>query len=147
MIAWYFDFPVAQRFGFVLYSQVMRDYELVLVLSTKLEKAPVEKLLTKIKKDLEGLGGKVDKEEDWGKKELTFRIKKEAEGIFLFWQITVEAEKVGQFEQKLKLEEQLLRYLLVRAEQKAKQKTVRSKETKEVKKQESRKVKTAKARK
>ena len=92
----------------------MRDYELVLVISGDQEAQ--DKLLAKVKKDLEALGGKIEKEEEWGKKELAYRIKRETEGIYFFWEIALPPEVVANFEQKLKLEEKILRHLLVKNE-------------------------------
>lgn len=94
----------------------MRDYELVLVISGDEENQVQDKVLAKAKKDLEGLGGKIEKEEEWGKKELAYRIKGKPEGIYFFWQIVLPPQAAANFEQKLKLEEKILRHLLVKNE-------------------------------
>lgn len=101
---------------------------MVLILSPNLEKDAQEKLFAKIKKDLEAAGGKIEKEEDWGRKELAYRIKKANEGLFFLWSLTVGPEKVFSFEQKLKLEEGLLRYLLVKKEEKKVKETKKKRE-------------------
>ncbi|MDO8551205.1 MAG: 30S ribosomal protein S6 [bacterium] len=93
----------------------MRKYELVLVLVP--DKEDAEKLVIKIKKELEGLGGKIETEEEWGKKTLTYRIKRLTEGFFYFYRVLIEPQVVAAFEQKVRLEEKVLRYLLVREEE------------------------------
>ncbi len=111
------DFPVALLGKFMVYFKRMRNYELCLVFSSKLGKEEQEKLLGKIKADIEKSGGKIEKEEEWGKRELAYRIKKEAEGIYILFFLKLPEEGVNTFEQRLKLEEKILRYLLVRSEE------------------------------
>jgi len=123
----------------------MHSYDLALVFSPEFESEAREKLVTKIKKVLADLDGKVEKEDEWGKRELAYPIKKSQEGFFLLWEISLPPQAVNEFDQKVKLEEGILRHLLVRTEAKsqpaaeAKTKvTVESKEKKEVKKEKSR---------
>ena len=94
----------------------MRTYELALILPPDLDSQEREKVLTKIKKDLEDAGGKIEKEEDWGSKELVYRINKETQGYFLLWWVDLPPEAIGGFESKLKLEAKILRFLLVKSE-------------------------------
>lgn len=90
---------------------MMRKYELTLVLKPKLTKESQKKLLEKIKKTLGK--GKILSTELWGKKELAYPIKKEKEGIYLFLELEYKAEKGGEIERNLRLEESILRHLLI----------------------------------
>lgn len=94
----------------------MRDYELVLVVWPDLGKEEKEKLLSKIKKEIGDVKGTVQKEEDWGKKELAYRIKRFSEASFCFLNILLDPSVVRKFEQKVRLEEKVLRYLLVQSD-------------------------------
>jgi len=90
----------------------MRKYELTLVLKSTLEKEAQDKLLEKTKKWAGK--GKILSTKSWGKKRLSYLINKEEEGIYLFLELELEPGKGGEIEKKLRLEESILRHLLVR---------------------------------
>ena len=94
----------------------MRLYELTLVVSPDITSEKQKSLITKIKKIITGLEGKVVKEEDWGKKELSYPIKKQTTGCFFYWEIELPEKTVADFDNKIKTEEEIIRYLLVRKE-------------------------------
>lgn len=89
----------------------MREYQLVLVLRSSLTEAKRKKLVETIKgwfKDL-----KVTKEEEWGQKVLSYPIKKETSGYYLF--LELESPLIsGDFEKKILVQEDVLRHLVIR---------------------------------
>lgn len=94
----------------------MRAYELVLVLKPDLTEVTREKLLEKVKKWITESEGKVDLVDTWGKKTLAYPIKKQKEGIYLLLNFWGEAKTFLGFEKKIKIEDNILRHLLVRKE-------------------------------
>lgn len=94
----------------------MRDYELTLVVGPDLTSENQKELLAKIKKIVSDLKGEVKESKDWGKKELAYPIKKTHFGCFFLWLISLREETVDQLDKKIRLEENIIRYLLVRAE-------------------------------
>lgn len=89
----------------------MRIYELILVLRASLSETEKKKVLDNIKKLLKDL--KITKEDEWGKKELAFKIKKEKEGNYLA--LSFEGESLpANFGGKILAEENILRHLLIR---------------------------------
>lgn len=94
----------------------MRDYELVLVVDSELSADKQKQLLTKIEKIIADLKGKVSQKQDWGKKALAYPIKKRNQGIYFLWFVQLPTEAPGKLEAKFRLEESLLRFLLVRSE-------------------------------
>ena len=94
----------------------MRDYELTLVIDPDLTSEKQKKLLTKIKKVIVDLKGKVGKTDEWGRKELAYPIKKKTLGYYFFLESKLPEKGLGELEKKLKLEEGVIRYLLVKKE-------------------------------
>lgn len=92
----------------------MREYELVLVVDPDLTSEKQKKQLEKIKKIIADLKGEVQKTVEWGKKELTYPIKKKNLGYYFLWELNLPEKIYGEFDKKLKLEEGVIRYLLVR---------------------------------
>jgi len=87
-------------------------YELTCLLDPKIKER--KKLIAKIEKWITGIGGKIKKKEDWGKKELAYRIGKNTEAFYFFWKFEAEKEKINKLFPKIKLEEKIIRHLLVR---------------------------------
>ncbi len=94
----------------------MRDYELTLVLDGELSSEDQKKITQKIKKIIEDEKGKVEKQNDWGKRELAYPIKKKRMGFYFLWEIKIAPEELDKIDKKLKIEEGVLRYLIIRKE-------------------------------
>jgi len=94
----------------------MRDYELTLVIDPDLTSENQKKLVTKTKKIITDLKGKVGKTDEWGRKELAYPIMKKTLGYYFFLETKLPQKALAEIEKKLKLEEGIIRYLLVRSE-------------------------------
>jgi len=99
----------------------MRDYELTLVVSPELTVEKQKEQLEKIKKIIAGLKGEVKRTEEWGKKQLAYpiqpagrQVKKSEMGYYFLWEIQLPEESLEELNQKLRIEEDLLRYLIVK---------------------------------
>lgn len=94
----------------------MNKYELTLILDSKATAAKKKSVLESLEKTIKMLEGKIEKAEDWGVKELFHEIKKVKEGLYLHMSFELPAKSIKPFEIKLKAEENILRYLIVRTE-------------------------------
>ena len=94
----------------------MNDYELTLVVDPDLKLEDQKKLMEKIEKLLTQAKGKVKKTVDWGKKELAYPINKKTIGYFYHLLFSVEPKAVPAIDRKIKLENAISRYLLVKTE-------------------------------
>jgi len=94
----------------------MNDYELTMVLDPDLTSENQKKLLEKFKKLIEDGKGKVEKQDDWGKKELAYPINKKKTGAYFFWEIKTSADGIRQVDKKLKVEDGVMRHLIIRKE-------------------------------
>ncbi|HUS60144.1 MAG TPA: 30S ribosomal protein S6 [Nevskiaceae bacterium] len=91
----------------------MRDYELTLIIDPDLSAEDQKKVITKVKKIIIDLKGKVEKLDEWGKKPLSYPIKKKNMGSYFYLEIKLPAESANQIDKKLKIEESVMRYLIV----------------------------------
>lgn len=94
----------------------MNKYELTIILEGKTTSAKKKAVLETLEKTIKLLEGSVSKAEDWGVKELFHEIKKQKEGLYLHLPVELPAKAVKSLEIKLKAEENILRYLIVRTE-------------------------------
>lgn len=92
----------------------MRQYELTVVLSGGTSSAKKKNAQNKVEEIVKTFKGKMGKVSDWGEKELAYKIKNNTSGVFLHFPLELEAGKARELDTKLKTEEDIIRYLLVR---------------------------------
>ena len=92
----------------------MEKYELVVVLDGKATSARVKAIGEKVTKLVAAFEGKVGKVEDWGKKELAYRIKKSDTGYYLLFPLELKKISVSALSLKLKTETDIIRYLILK---------------------------------
>ena len=91
-----------------------RNYELTVVVSPQLNEKDLQAALAGVEAVVEQVKGKGVKKEEWGKKPLAYRIKKETEGIYWLFKLELPTEKAAVVDKELRLREDILRLLLVR---------------------------------
>ncbi len=98
----------------MIYSQSDMKYELITVLPGDTTPAKKKSATAKIEKIVNILEGKIDKVNDWGKKELAYPIKKNNSGVFLIFDLELSAKAAKELLSKLRIEEELIRHLLIK---------------------------------
>ena len=73
----------------------------------------------RFKKIVEDLGGTISQAEEWGLRDLAYRIQKQARGHYVLLRYRSEPRAVDELERNLKLSDGILRYLTVRVDEKA----------------------------
>jgi small subunit ribosomal protein S6 len=93
----------------------MNKYELTIVLDGKATSAKKKAVMDVLEKTVGLLSGKIGTVEDWGVKELTYPINKAENGLFVFVPLELPAEAAKKLTEKIKTENDIIRYLLVRS--------------------------------
>jgi len=89
----------------------MRTYELTYIVPGEFEEKEIPKVTEKVKKLLSD--GKIIKEKFWGKRKLAYPIKKNDWGFYITVVLETEPENIKKIESKLKLEEDVIRHLII----------------------------------
>ncbi len=108
----------------------MRSYQSVLILKPDLDETQVDQVLEKIGGFLKENDGSCLKVEKWGKKRLAYRVKKNRFGYYLNIYHTCGNQNVSSLETEYKLFAQIIRYLVLRLDDKELERAV-SREHKE----------------
>ena len=95
----------------------MHKYELAVVLNAKLEEDDKTASLDKVKALIERFGGQITNVDDWGKKRLAYEIQKMNEGFYYFIQFDAEANAPAEIESRIRIMDNVIRYLIVRADE------------------------------
>lgn len=92
----------------------MNSYLLTLVLKPDLEEGDRKTLLDNMVKTIVGEEGKVIKEDLWGQKDLAYPIKRQTKGFYAHYELESDPKNTKGLDKSLKVEENILRYLLIR---------------------------------
>ena len=94
----------------------MSKYELCVVLNAKIEDDARNAALEKVKNYVTRFGGNITNVDEWGKKRLAYEIQKMKEGYYYFIQFESETTAPLEIENRIRIMENVLRYLCVKAE-------------------------------
>ena len=108
----------------------LRSYQSVLILKPDLDETQVDQVLEKIGGFLKENDGSCLKVEKWGKKRLAYRVKKNRFGYYLNIYHTCGNQNVSSLETEYKVFAQIIRYLVLRLDDKELERAV-SREHKE----------------
>ena len=91
----------------------MRSYELTIIFKPTLEAKELDKQVANIKAIVEKAGGKITSKTDAVKKALAYEIEHNKEGYYAFFAIDMDPSAVAEVDTSIKLEDAMLRYLLI----------------------------------
>lgn len=92
----------------------MNTYELVLIINPSVSDEEQKKIVAKVEKMVGEQKGKVSSTEEWGKKKLAYEIKKFSEGYYSLLKLQLESEVATKLQTSLKMEERIIRSLLIK---------------------------------
>lgn len=98
-------------------EETMRKYELTVLIRPDLE-SDIEAPINKVRDIVKKAGGEIKKEDNWGKKKLAYKIRKEDFAIYVYMDIILPADAPLKISNTLNITEEVLRYLLVLANEK-----------------------------
>ena len=94
----------------------MKDYELTVLFHPDLE-MNLDPAIDKVKKLIESNGGKIIKEENDGKKRLAYSINGQDFAVYYYLDLSLPADAPLKISSTLNITEEILRYLLVRVDE------------------------------
>lgn len=96
----------------------MKDYELTVLIHPDLE-ADLETPLTKVRAIITTAGGKITKEDNWGKKKLAYRIRNQDFAVYVYFDLSLPADAPLKISNTFNITDEVLRYLLVKVDERA----------------------------
>lgn len=93
-------------------------YELVYILSPKILEKEVKDKSKKILELLKKAGSKVEKEDFWGRRQLAYPIRHFDQGFYILVEFSAEPRTIKEIDKALKLQEEIIRFLIVKKEEK-----------------------------
>jgi len=98
----------------------VKEYELTVLIHPDLE-ADLETPLGKVRDIITAAGGTIIREDNWGKKKLAYAIRREEFGIYVYMDVALPPEAPLKISNTFNITDEVLRYLLVTVDEKARQ--------------------------
>ena len=114
----------------------MNQYEVAVLFHPDLE-MDIDKAYAKVEKIIADNGGKVLAKDAWGKRKLAYPIAKQESAIYVFYMIDLPAEATAKVEAALNITSEVIRYLIVKPDLKAKAKAEKRQQEKVAKAEKS----------
>ncbi len=95
----------------------MQRYELAIVYDPGLE-VDLSKAEDRVKKIIADNGGKIVSDDNWGKRKLAYPINKNEHGVYVFYIVELVPTSLGKIESTLNITNEVIRYLIVRQDEK-----------------------------
>ena len=94
-----------------------RKYELVYVVSPDATEEQVGALHAEVESIVQRLHGQLEKTENWGRRKLAYEIGRHKEGTYVLETILGTGEVMKEIERRLKVNDLIIRYLVVRVDE------------------------------
>ncbi len=95
----------------------MANYESVLIARQDLGASQVNSLVSDLSEVLKKEGGEVVKVDNWGLKNLAYRIKKNRKGHYVLLNIVAPAKAIFEYERLVRLNEDVIRYMTIKVDE------------------------------
>ena len=94
----------------------MNQYEVMYIIDTALEEQARVDLINRFSGLVELNGGQVDRVDEWGKRRLAYPINYKTEGYYVLMYIQAPSELPRELERNFQINDNVLRYLVIRYE-------------------------------
>lgn len=94
--------------------QKLTEYEIVFISVPSLDADKQTEKFDTYKKLITDAGGEIIKSELWGTQQLSYPIAKQVQGIYYFAQFKAHGDFIAGFELKMKYDEEIIRFLVVK---------------------------------
>lgn len=95
----------------------MTNYESVIIARQDLAPTQVSNIVANLSKSIEDFGGQVVRVDNWGLKNLAYRVKKNRKGHYVLLNITAPTPAVAEHQRLLRLNEDVIRFMTVKVEE------------------------------
>lgn len=95
----------------------MANYESVLIARQDLGASQVSNIVEELTNVIKKEGGEVVRVDNWGLKNLAYRIKKNRKGHYVVLNIAAPASAIAEYERLMRVNEDVIRYMTVKVEE------------------------------
>jgi len=95
----------------------LRKYEVMYILKPDIDEDTYAQEVSKFEQLITQDGGKVENVEEWGKRTLAYEIKHYDQGYYVLMNFTYDSRKIGELDERFKMDSVVLRHQIVRVDE------------------------------
>ena len=95
---------------------MLRNYEVIYIINHNKSDEEAEEIINKFQQIVTTTKGKVETLEKWGRRKLSFLIKKEGKGNYVYMKISCETKTIEELARNFKLNDSIIRHLVTKVE-------------------------------
>ena len=95
----------------------MNKYEIMFIIKAELDEKGIKDTEKAMEKVLTDMKSKIVNTKDMGQRKLAYPIKKQVRGYYFVLNVEATKEAIKEFDRKIKLDENVLRHLIIREEE------------------------------
>ena len=93
-----------------------RLYELLVIIDPKIDNEKIETTIEAVKNLITEGKGEITEEEKWGVRKLAYEIKKREEGYYVYFEFSIEPDKIEEIKNKMRLTKEIMRFMILKKE-------------------------------
>jgi small subunit ribosomal protein S6 len=101
-------------------GMMKRKYEIGFVINPEASEEEVKKVIDSIVEIIKNAGGNIENVDEWGRRKLAYPVQKHNEGIYVFINANMVGSTFVTIERRLKLTEKVMRFIVLRMDDKMK---------------------------
>ena len=90
-----------------------KKYEVMFIVNVADEEV-IRSAVELVKATVTKIGGTVDKEDEWGKRQLAYEVKHQKEGYYVVIDFTAEPSEIKELDRVIKIHEEIIRHIIVK---------------------------------
>ncbi len=94
-----------------------KKYEVMFIVDVANEEV-IRGAVDLVKQTITKIGGTVDKEDEWGKRQLAYEVKHQKEGYYVVIDFTAEPAAIKELDRIIKIHEEIIRHIIVKLDEK-----------------------------
>ena len=98
---------------------MLRNYEIMYIIKPTLDEDSIDAVAKKVDDQLVALGSTIEKSEKRGRKRLAYEVKDFKDGFYVLTNFKADPAQLTEFERLLKLNDDVIRHLIVRLDEEA----------------------------
>ncbi len=91
----------------------MKKYELMFIVNVANEET-IKAAIEVVKATIAKIGGTIDKEDEWGKRQLAYEVKHQNEGYYVVVDFQADPAQIKELDRVIKIHEEIIRHIIVK---------------------------------
>lgn len=91
----------------------MKKYELMFIVNVA-DEAVIRSAVELVRNTIAKIGGTIDKEDEWGKRQLAYEVKHQTEGYYVVVDFQADPAEIKELDRVIKIHEEIIRHIIVK---------------------------------